>query len=269
MRAGAFTRFIAAAQAQGAAAAMIRVTRAEGSTPRDSGAVMMVTASAAEGTIGGGRLEWDAIAAARELLAQNEVARELVIALGPEIGQCCGGRVTLRLSRVDGLAAALEADAAADSRAARHNTLIFGAGHVGLALARALAPLPMRVQLLDSRRQAFANLTLEAVDCIETERLTQAVQSAPSGSAFIVVTHSHALDSLITAAALERGDFCYLGLIGSKTKRRVFEQAFRDIGIAEERIARLVCPIGVVLRDKRPEVIAALTAAEILAAQAR
>ena len=269
MKAGAFTRFITAAQAQGAAVAMIRVTKAEGSTPRDSGAVMMVTARAAEGTIGGGRLEWDAIAAARDLLAQNETARELVIALGPEIGQCCGGRVTLRLSRVEGLAATLEADAEADRNAARHTTLIFGAGHVGLALARALAPLPMRVQLLDSRPQAFAGVALEGVDCIATERLTQAVQAAPSGSAFVVVTHSHSLDSLITAAALERGDFYYLGLIGSKTKRRVFEQAFRDTGIAQERIARLVCPIGAGLRDKRPEVIAALTAAEILAAQAR
>ena len=79
------------------------------------------------------------------------------------------------------------------------------------------------------------------------------------------MTHSHALDSLITAAALEHGDFTYVGLIGSRTKRRRFERAFRDIGIPHSRIRTLVCPIGDRgVRDKRPEIIAALTAAEII-----
>ena len=96
------------------------------------------------------------------------------------------------------------------------------------------------------------------------------VARAPAGAACLVLTHSHALDARITAAALERGDLAYVGLIGSRSKRRRFEHAFRDIGIAEDRIAALVCPIGDRgIRDKRPAVIAALAAAELVEAFAK
>jgi xanthine dehydrogenase accessory protein XdhC len=230
---------------------------------------MLVTPTAFTGTIGGGRLEWDAIAAARQSLAAGETARELRIPLGPEIGQCCGGRVTLSIVRQNDDAKAAEADAlAAGDRATRH-AIVFGAGHVGIALARALSPLPLTVRLVDSRPDAFAGLAIEGVEFVASERVTEQVDAAPAGSAFVVLTHSHALDSLIVAAALERGDFSYLGLIGSRTKRRLFEKAFRETGIAEERIARIVCPIGSPrVKDKRPAVIAALVAAEIIEAQA-
>ena len=102
-----------------------------------------------------------------------------------------------------------------------------------------------------------------------SERLLDEVEAAPAGAAFLVLTHSHALDFEICAAVLQRGDFAYLGLIGSRTKRAQFERGFRDLGIAQERIARLVCPIGGGrIRDKRPAVIAALVAAELLHALA-
>ncbi|MGH6921852.1 MAG: XdhC family protein [Geminicoccaceae bacterium] len=100
---------------------------------------------------------------------------------------------------------------------------------------------------------------------VVSERLLDEVEAAPAGAAFLVLTHSHALDSMICAAALQRGDFTYLGLIGSRTKRAQFERGFRDLEIPQERIARLVCPIGGGrVRDKRPAVIAALVAAELL-----
>ena len=103
------------------------------------------------------------------------------------------------------------------------------------------------------------------VEIIVTERWSEEVRRAPADAAYVVLTHSHSLDSLITSAVLERGEFAYCGLIGSQTKRTVFERAFRDIGIPEASIARLVCPIGDRgVDDKRPEVIAALVAAELV-----
>jgi xanthine dehydrogenase accessory factor len=143
--------------------------------------------------------------------------------------------------------------------------LLFGAGHVGKALARALAPLPLRVRWIDGRADAFPDPAIEGPEVVVSERLLDEVEAAPAGAAYLVLTHSHALDSMVCAAVLQRGDFAYLGLIGSRTKRAQFERAFRDLGIPQEQIARLVCPIGGGrIRDKRPAVIAALVAAELL-----
>jgi xanthine dehydrogenase accessory factor len=148
--------------------------------------------------------------------------------------------------------------------------LLFGAGHVGHALARALAPLPFRVRWVDERSDAFGEAPGGQVEQVVSADWEREIEAAPAGTACLVMTHTHALDSLITAAALERPDFAYVGLIGSLTKRRRFEHAFRDIGIPDERIAALVCPIGDRgVRDKRPEVIAALTAAELVEVLAR
>jgi xanthine dehydrogenase accessory factor len=134
---------------------LIEVVAARGSTPREAGAWMAVGPDGAEGTIGGGRLEWEAMAAARAMLAAGEAAREMDVALGPEIGQCCGGRVRLRLTAVC-------ADAVAARRAAEAAALpqvwVFGAGHVGAALARALAPLPVRATVVDGRAETLAAL---------------------------------------------------------------------------------------------------------------
>jgi xanthine dehydrogenase accessory protein XdhC len=145
--------------------------------------------------------------------------------------------------------------------------LLFGAGHVGKALAVALAPLPLRLRWIDGRADAFPERIPPGLEVVVSGRLLKEVEEAPPGAAYLVLTHSHALDAMVCAAALQRGDFAYLGLIGSRTKRAQFERGFRDLGIPEERIARLVCPIGGGrIRDKRPAVIAALTAAELLQA---
>ena len=247
--------------------ARVLIEQALGSTPRETGVSMLVRADEVAGTIGGGRLEWDAVAAARALLAEGGGARRLDIPLGPAIGQCCGGRVALLVERAD--ARVLEELVAAEGTP-RPVVLLFGAGHVGRALARALAPLPLQVRWIDARAEAFDRSLAADVEIVETEVWTPIVAEAPPGAACIVMTHSHALDSLVTAAALERGTFAYVGLIGSATKRRRFEHAFRDIGIPEDRISTLVCPLGGGrVRDKRPEVIAALTAAEVLEALLR
>jgi xanthine dehydrogenase accessory factor len=245
-------------------AIVVSVATVKGSAPREAGTHMIVTADRSYGTIGGGRLEWEATARARTLLSDDSAGDTMSLPLGPEIGQCCGGFVSLRLRRADqALCTELEASEQR-ARAALPLVLLFGAGHVGKALARALAPLPLRVRWIDGRADVFPNPPIEGPEVVVTERLLEEVEAAPAGAACLVLTHSHALDSMVCAAALQRGDFAYLGLIGSKTKRAQFERAFRDLEIPQERIARLVCPIGARLRDKRPAVIAALVAAELL-----
>jgi len=143
--------------------------------------------------------------------------------------------------------------------------LLFGAGHVGLALARALAPLPLHVTLIDDREAEPpalpSGVSFERVD--DPEAL---VEGAPEGSAFLILTHSHALDYRLAAAALARADAGYVGMIGSATKRSRFERWFLQRGGRPEALRRFVCPIGgKATLDKRPEVIAALATAEILA----
>jgi xanthine dehydrogenase accessory factor len=268
-KAQTFAAFVAYAFEHGEKVARISVLEAEGSTPRDNDALMMVSESRMIGTIGGGRLEFDAVTSARNVLKNNENHKRQVITLGPEIGQCCGGRMTVAIERILDIAAAKAADAEVENERARCPVYVFGAGHVGVALARALAPLPLSVKLIDTRPDIFEGVAIEGVQCIQTERPLELVDQAPAGSSFVVLTHSHALDSRIAAEVLELGDFTYLGIIGSKTKRRVFEKAFRAIGIPQERITRIVCPIGGdQTKDKRPAVIAALVAAELLVVQA-
>ena len=248
--------------ADGTAAILVTVTRARGSTPREAGALMLVTATETSGTIGGGRLEFDAIDRARAMLSSGESSDKMDVPLGPEIGQCCGGRVLLSLQRVDAAVfGALRAEEQA-ARAARPRVLIFGAGHTGRALAAALAPLPLNVTLVDSRPETLAGLP-EAVETVAAALPEAEIERAPAGTAFLVMTHDHALDFLIASAALARNDAAYVGMIGSATKRERFRRHLQGDGL-EAEFSRLVLPIGGSgLRDKRPEVIAALTAAEL------
>jgi xanthine dehydrogenase accessory factor len=247
-------------------AILVRISAAAGSTPRERGAWMAVTGSAVTGTIGGGRLEWDAVESARTMLLNGTIQREEVIALGPAIGQCCGGRVTLDYAQLTPALHTELAEAARKAAAARPAVFIYGAGHVGRALARALAPLPFAVTLIDNRPEELALAEAPGVTLLNSESPVAVAESAPTHAAHVVMTHSHALDSLIAQAVLERGDFAYLGLIGSATKRAAFLKAFCAMGLSEAQLARITCPIGgSLVADKRPEIIAALTAAEILA----
>ena len=123
----------------------VRISAARGSTPREEGAEMMVGRDTVTGTIGGGQLEYMAIDRARQMLARGELTARMNVPLGPEIGQCCGGRVTLSLDRQP-----------ATPPPPATPVLIFGAGHVGRALAAALAPLPVAARLIDSRAEELA-----------------------------------------------------------------------------------------------------------------
>jgi xanthine dehydrogenase accessory factor len=259
--------------AEHGAAALVRIAAAQGSTPRDQGACMIVRPDGAfHGSIGGGQLEWQALAAAREALAAGRgPPRAIEQVLGPDLGQCCGGRVTLTIETFDArdvaeLARRAEAEADDEDRTP---VLLFGAGHVGRALVLALAPLPFAIRWIDPREDAFpphipANARpVRAADPV-------AEFAAAGGDAFVLVmTHSHPLDLAITGEALKRR-FPFVGLIGSATKRARFARRFRELGIAEERIRALACPIGIAgIRGKEPVVIAASVAAQLLAERER
>ncbi len=298
----AFRQLHEAVEAEGFAA-FVTIAQVEGSAPRERDAYMVVRPSGAfHGTIGGGALEFEAIAHAREALARMAPAHHRSRSLGPDLGQCCGGRVRLRiecfdskalpdiarwaqaerdpdlrlLMREDAQGAVLRrvADHPADlhpgeaeERYAPPTTplLLFGAGHVGRALVLALAPLPFAVRWIDPRADWFPALTPANAQPVATLDPVAELNAAPPGAFVAVMTHSHPLDLDIVARALQLGHFPYVGLIGSATKRARFESRLRDLRVEAERIAGLVCPIGAPrVRDKTPAVIAATVAAELL-----
>jgi xanthine dehydrogenase accessory factor len=251
------------------AVALVEVAEARGSTPREKGAWMLVSPTAIFGTIGGGQLEFMAIDKARQALRGKQANRALTldIPLGPEIGQCCGGRVEVAISLVDrAKRETLLAMARAEDRKRPH-VYIFGGGHVGHALASSFELLPVNAIVVETRADALAGMP-QGVETRLTPMPEEMVREAPSGAAFVVLTHDHALDFLIVAEALKRRDAAYVGMIGSKTKKATFRSWYlRTADGSEADFARLVSPIGGnAVKDKRPAVIAALAAAEIMTA---
>jgi xanthine dehydrogenase accessory factor len=142
---------------------------------------------------------------------------------------------------------------------------LFGAGHVGRALAAALAPLPFAVAWIDGRPGAFPASVSANVTCIAEGDPVTLLSKAPDGAFVAVMTHSHALDLDLVIAALGAKRFPYVGLIGSDTKRARFTSAMRKIGMADEIVDSLVCPIGLTqIADKAPAAIAASVVAQLL-----
>lgn len=248
------------------ACVLVEVVDVKGSAPRDAGTWMLVSQEKIFRTIGGGQLEFMAIDHAREILA-GKINQPMDVPLGPEIGQCCGGRVGLEFHLLDQpltdrLIRRIDAEIAS-----RPQVFIFGAGHVGNALAVAFSQTPVRVTLVDTRESELLAIDIPGVEMRLVAMPEQVVREAPSGSAFIILTHDHALDFLITAEALQRGDAAYIGMIGSKTKKASLKNWLkRELGEASF-VEKVTCPIGASsLKDKRPEVIAALVTAEVLTA---
>ncbi len=256
-------RAIAAAWlARGMPAMVVEVVEAHGSVPREAGTRMLVGDDEVAGSVGGGHLEWQAIATARERLAAGERSvLDWRIALGPSLGQCCGGALTLRLSPLtDGLVAEWPV------AAPRFRLHLFGAGHVGRALVQVLANVPCEVAWVDERESEFPAGPLPAhVERVCVEPVEAEVAQGRPGDFYLVLTHSHALDLAITEAVLQRGDFGWLGVIGSATKRARFEHRLAERGVDAALRARIVCPIGLPgVGGKQPGVIAVAVAAQLL-----
>ncbi len=309
--------------AHGDAVVLVTVARVQGSAPREAGTKMLVTREDARHTIGGGHLEWKAIETARQVLkdgARSPHMRRLErFALGPSLGQCCGGAVELAFERLDisdlgwvttlnkrmtqglstvrsvGFGPSPESVMISDpepgvagpdcllwdgagfdeSGALLTETIaprefpvvLFGAGHVGAAIVKVLANLPFRVVWVDERDESFPpmdrlpdNVVMDASGTPDS-----AVDEAPANSYFLVMTHNHALDLELAERILRRGDFAFFGMIGSHTKKKLFESRLAARGIDPVRIERMICPIGVPgIVDKAPEMIAVSVAAQLL-----
>jgi xanthine dehydrogenase accessory factor len=248
----------------------------EGSSPREVGAWMLVSAHDVQGTVGGGRLEFDAISHARELLAASTVVASEETrryALGPSLGQCCGGVVWLKFT---GIAAgdaikleALRAYSMPVSGLKRLKIALFGGGHVGKAIVNALAPLPCNVHWIDSRDEIFPDQLPANVQAEHSAPVQAAVNDLAAQSHVLIMSFSHAEDLDVVAACLkrqrEKKDLPFIGLIGSKTKWATFRHRLEERGFSEDELSHVTCPIGLPgVVGKEPEVIAAGVAAQLL-----
>ena len=254
-------------------AVVVRVASTQGSVPREAGAWMAVFPDTVVGTIGGGQLEYQAIAQARERLqapgkGSRLPALEVVrrVALGPALGQCCGGVVQLCFERAD----ASDAPALAlRLETALTPVALFGGGHVGHALARVLAPLPFQLTWIDSRDGVFPESVPLHIVCEVSEPPQAAVASLAPQSRVLVMSFSHAEDFEVVAACLRRqrvlADLPYIGLIGSRTKWAAFSRRLEARGFTAAELAHITCPIGIAgISGKQPEVIAVAVAAQLL-----
>lgn len=245
--------------------ALIGVDQVHGSTPRDQGTWMLVSNAQIFGTIGGGQLENLAIKHARDMLfATIDIQTDMQIPLGPHIGQCCGGVVNLKFE-ILGEAGRLTCEQIfASEIRLQPDIYIFGAGHVGKALAETLSLLPVNAMLIDSREDELDQVS-KYIQTHLTALPEAIVRDAKARSVFIIMTHDHSLDFLIAKEALERNDAAYVGMIGSKTKRATFKNWIKREHGPKVNFDQLTCPIGNAdVDDKRPEVIAALATAEII-----
>jgi len=278
--------------------ARVVIAAHDGSSPREVGAAMLVWAEGQSGTVGGGALEYEASARARDLLALGGRGVDR-IPLGPALGQCCGGAVTLWTEVYDRLP---EAEAGVIARgpgdmplavkrvlaAARgqgvrpvaglvqgwlvepvaeadRQVWVWGAGHVGRALVAVLAPLPgVAITWIDVGAERFPEVVPEGVTALPVPAPEAAVALAPQGAEHLVLTFSHALDLELCHRLLRHG-FRSCGLIGSATKWARFRSRLAALGHAPSDVGQIQCPIGDPALGKHPQAIAVGVAAGFLA----
>ncbi len=234
----------------------ITVMRTQGSAPRDAGTAMRVFADGQDGTIGGGALEWEATAIAREMLANGKTDMQRVMPLGPDLGQCCGGTVTLGFQQ-----------GVAVGEATQPALWIWGAGHVGRAIAGVFAPFNDRpITLIDTTAARMPSNLPDGVAPLVAADLLLVVPHAPSNADHLVLTYSHDIDLALCDALLRR-DFGSIGLIGSDTKWTRFRRRLTAMGHGKEQISRIACPIGDPALGKHPQAIALSVATTMLTTQ--
>lgn len=279
------------------------IVSVKGSAPRAMGADMMIRSSGQSGSIGGGSLEYQVAQWARDKL--NEVPhsgfkRHLRdFALGPDLGQCCGGHVSLMLE-VYGPACRHELAALASAPASHHEVnsqtfptaasiqvtgaqfekksgalilplsdnltklYIYGAGHVGRALVDVTHHLSLDRVWVDEAQARFPDIVADDITLVPAKDMSLIAKNAPPKAIHIIVTYSHLFDEAITHALLVKGDFGHIGLIGSKTKKARFDKRFQAAGLPQELIDRVQCPVGLsAVKGKSPPHVALSIAGQI------
>ena len=292
-------------QLRGVVAAHGRVARVvvadvAGSAPREVGAAMLVWHGGQSGTIGGGALEYQAAASALE---HSGISRH---PLGPALGQCCGGAVTLVCEHFDAetLPDAQQiyarsigpkpqaqplwikrATQKARNAGAQIKPLlkdgwmiepisrpsrpiwIYGAGHVGRALVATLAPLPdMAITWVDVAADRYPDAIPAGVTCLPAANPADSVALAPPEAEHLILTYSHALDLELCHRILSQA-FASCGLIGSATKWARFRTRLAGLGHSPAQISRICCPIGQPALGKHPQAIAISVAGALLSPQ--
>ncbi len=231
----------------------VTVASTRGSVPREAGTSMRVWADGQSGTIGGGALEFEAARQARDMLKTGTTTAERVIPLGPDLGQCCGGSVTLNFTHEDAVYA--------------HTApplWIWGAGHVGRAIAGVMAPMDDRaITVVDTSTDRMPRDLPTQISPLVASDPVRVVAHAPKGADHIIVTYSHDLDLALCDALLRHG-FASCGLIGSHTKWARFQRRLTGMGHADAQILRIACPIGSPALGKHPQAIAVGVAAALI-----
>ncbi|WP_376871315.1 xanthine dehydrogenase accessory protein XdhC [Albirhodobacter sp. R86504] len=270
----------------------ILIVEGKGSLPRPAGVSMLVYPALIEGTIGGGAMEWEMMREARAMIAARATSgRVMRLALGPQLGQCCGGHVTMLLEPWSGEAPNLRpvlAEAGSEPPAplkrlamklrtgqaanrvpkmeggwlfeppmpTRAPVWVWGAGHVGRAVVDVLAPLPdCALTWIDFARDRFPDHIAQDVDLLIASDPASLITHAPRSAHHLILTHSHALDLALCHGLLTHGH-ASIGLIGAQTKANRFRTRLRELGHSSAQISSIACPIGDVTLGKHPQAIA-------------
>lgn len=256
-------------------AVLVTVHAHRGSVPREAGAWMAVFADCTLGSIGGGHLEWQAIAAARVQLEQPAPRLALPglvrYALGPSLGQCCGGEVHLCFEMLSAADVPMLRQRFVAQQQRWPQVAVFGGGHVGSALVTILGSLPLQVLWVDSRDGIFPETVPDNVLFEHSDPVQAAVNTLAPGTQVLIMSFSHAEDLELVAACLARqraqADLGMIGLIGSKTKWATFRQRLTARGFGAQEFAQVTCPLGLPgIVGKAPPVIAVAVAAQLLLA---
>lgn len=244
---------VARCQQEGESFSLVTVVGTTGSTPREGGSKMVVTADATFDSIGGGRLELLATTKARKLLADASSPPAMQIhhfPLAAQANQCCGGSVTVLIETFPRAAAEL---------------VLFGAGHVARSLVAIASELDVHLTWVDNRENLFPQELPPGVETVLVAAPEEYVSQIPDGAYIVIVTHDHALDYKLVNEILHDDRFAYLGLIGSETKAKRFRRRLHHDGFDERVIEKMNCPIGLEgLSGKLPMEVAVSIAAQLL-----
>lgn len=234
---------------QSVAFVLVTLLGSAGSTPRTAGTKMVVTAEGTFDTIGGGHLEYQAMAKARDLLAHNKACQHVEhFPLGASLGQCCGGSVSVLFEVI--IADQLYLD-------------IYGAGHIAHHLVPLLAALPIHIRWIDNREGFFPEST--SAKTYFTDDPVAEVKQAPKDSAFLVLTHNHQLDFDLAKAVLTHHPSSWLGIIGSRTKSKRFFSRLEQRGFTAAQLANMHCPVGLkAVQGKLPMEVAISIAGQLI-----
>ena len=229
---------------------LITIVALKGSSPRGVGSKMLVTLEAQFDTIGGGHLEYKAVAEARKRLQQGGTTHLLDYALGANLGQCCGGTVSLMFEVFS---------------QTKMPVVVFGAGHVGRALVPLLAQLPVQATWVDGRYDMLPNELPQGVTAVHEEHPQDHIVDCSPGTCYLIMTHHHGVDMALTEAVVKRNDAGYLGVIGSVTKGRKFKQRLAAKKVPQQQIEQLNCPMGKAgIQGKQPMEVAIAIAAQVM-----